>query len=107
MPLFWVLMFILALVLLTRWTDKKGWTRFRQADSGKAVETAVTTFDNFLFPSHKAALEYQMEEHAEVEEGGEDKDPIRARAEKALRQRREPNRDDASPSEVPDEDPDC
>lgn len=81
MEIFWFLMAALALVLIGRWTDSKGWTALFRASGRRTAETSVSVLDDIFHPSAKVAIEYrvQQERLALVEDEGEDKDPTQAR----------------------------
>jgi hypothetical protein len=78
-PIILSVLAIVALILLTRWTDKLGWTRFR----GNGRTTAGSVFDVFdqaLNAERKAAIEYRLNEntglHGEQDAEGNDKDGL-------------------------------
>lgn len=64
----------LALWLLTRWTDRKGWTRFYKVNAWKGAVTFGSGYDQYFRPNYKAAEEYKREIHDEEDGEGRKKD---------------------------------
>jgi hypothetical protein len=67
-----VIAIVAVLVLLTRWTDEKGWTSFyKKANGGAMLSGAMMTFDQMLSEERKTAIEYRKEERADQTESGD------------------------------------
>ncbi|MHB8840294.1 MAG: hypothetical protein ACYC56_00670 [Candidatus Aquicultor sp.] len=67
-----VIVIVGGLILLTKWTDKRGWTTFyREGAGGAMLSSALSAYDQILFQEKKAAVEYQKEEKTEQQESGD------------------------------------
>lgn len=63
---------IAAIIMLTKWTNKRGWTSFyRKYAGGKMLSVAMSAVDQILFEERRAAIEYRKEEKADRTETGE------------------------------------
>lgn len=67
-----VAVIVVGLILLTKWTDKRGWTTFYGEGAGGAMlPSALSAYDKILFQEKRAAIECQKEEEAEQQESGD------------------------------------
>lgn len=72
--LLWAGLVLTLLWLLTRWTDRKGWTRFYKVNGWKGAAMFANGYDQYFRPSYKAAEEYKIEIHDEEDGEGRGKD---------------------------------
>lgn len=64
----------LGLWLLTKWTDRRGWTRFYKLSAWRGAAMFANGYDQYFRPSYKKAEEYKIEIHDEEDGEGRGKD---------------------------------
>ncbi|MDF2629402.1 MAG: hypothetical protein K0R39_3233 [Symbiobacteriaceae bacterium] len=75
LPLLLIGLALVGLWLVTKWTDRKGWTRFYRVSGWRGAAMYANGWDQYFRPSLKAAEEYKIEIHDEEDGEGDDKDP--------------------------------
>lgn len=82
-----ILAFVAGLFLLTRWTDKRGWTSFHGNGRG-VMMSALNPWEQAIDPRRKAAQAYveQMENGHEQEADGQGDEPPEEAPEESMEQ---------------------
>jgi hypothetical protein len=68
--------------LVTKWTDRKGWTRFYRMSAWRGAAMFANGYDQYFRPSLKSAEEYKIEIHDEEDGEGDGKAPDGSRGRK-------------------------
>jgi hypothetical protein len=82
-----ILVFVAGFFLVTRWTDKRGWTSFRGNGRGMMM-SALNPWEQAFDPRRKEAQAYveQMETGHEQEADGQGDEPPEAEPEESMEQ---------------------